>query len=303
MNHEEQLGVVRRALELENLVARAEGTLKNVRRNKPKPPSRPARQVIEKKYPELTPQTKLFKPGCLVSIAALFLGFGGIWHWLMSDGDISGFIAIAGIVVVFLSLWWGFRYAITDYSREQEEDLERQRNDAAYLEQCRAIDRDVAQRQAEADRAYEEAVKDYNTNIFPKYEEKLAAWEELLSQAESTEALAKEEREKHYLETSLIPMMYRNRDVLKFVCEFMETSTDYDIKESIEMYERKEQSKREERAIEAQQDANWLANQQNALLDRQNEIAENTRRDQNISNAVAAWQRHKINKSLKDLNK
>ena len=43
--------------------------------------------------------------------------------------------------------------------------------------------------------------------------------------------------------TSLIPMMYRNRDVLKFICEFMETSTDYDIKESIEMYERKEQSK------------------------------------------------------------
>ena len=298
MNHEEQLGVVRRALELENLVARAEGTLKNVRRNKPKPPSRPARQVIEKQYPELTPKVKFFKPGCLIPIAAFYLGFEAIG--LMFE---SGLAAIAGIVVVILSLWWGYRYATTDYPRQKEEDLERQRNDAAYLEQCRAIDRDVAQRQAEADRAYEEAVKDYNTNIFPKYEEKLAAWEELLSQAESTEALAKEEREKHYLETSLIPMMYRNRDVLKFVCEFMETSTDYDIKESIEMYERKEQSKREERAIEAQQDANWLANQQNALLDRQNEIAENARRDQNISNAVAAWQRHKINKSLKDLNK
>ena len=61
MNHEEQLGVVRRALELENLVARAEGTLKNVRRNKPKPPSRPARQVIEKQYPELTPKERTYE--------------------------------------------------------------------------------------------------------------------------------------------------------------------------------------------------------------------------------------------------
>ena len=55
----------------------------------------------------------------------------------------------------------------------------------------------------------------------------------------------------------------------------------------------------EEMRLQEQQQANALAIEQNDLLDRQNSIAEKTRRDANIAAAVGAVQRHNTNKTIK----
>ena len=78
----------------------------------------------------------------------------------------------------------------------------------------------------------------------------------------------------------------------------MISTSDYDVRQAIEYFNKSQQRALEEMRLQEQQ-ANALAMEQNDLLDRQNSIAEKARRDANIAAAVGAVQRHNTNKTIK----
>ena len=78
----------------------------------------------------------------------------------------------------------------------------------------------------------------------------------------------------------------------------MISTSDYDVRQAIEYFNKSQQRALEEMCLQEQQ-ANALAMEQNDLLDRQNSIAEKARRDANIAAAVGAMQRHNTNKTTK----
>lgn len=80
----------------------------------------------------------------------------------------------------------------------------------------------------------------------------------------------------------------------------MISTSDYDVRQAIEYFDKSQQRALEEMRLQEQQQANALAMEQNDLLDRQNSIAEKARRDANIAAAVGAVQRHNTNKTIKN---
>ncbi len=95
----------------------------------------------------------------------------------------------------------------------------------------------------------------------------------------------------HYETTRLIPLTYREIEKLAYILAIMESS-DYTVKEAIDLYDRDRQRALDQQRLEA------LA-EQNAALEEQNAIADRARRDANRAAFVAAVQRHNTNKYLK----
>ena len=109
---------------------------------------------------------------------------------------------------------------------------------------------------------------------------------------------AKKELAALYGETRIVPAQYRRVDALQYIYDMISTS-DYDVRQAIEYFDKSQQRALEEMRLQEQQQANALAMEQNDLLDRQNSIAEKARRDANIAAAVGAVQRHNTNKTIK----
>ena len=114
-----------------------------------------------------------------------------------------------------------------------------------------------------------------------------------------------EELSNHYENTKIIAMQYRTIPALQYIYDMISTS-DYDIMQAIDLYDRSEQRKldaerleEQRRLTEQQKTANELAAVNASLLQEQNEIADKARRDANIAAAVGAVQRHNLNKTLK----
>ena len=111
-------------------------------------------------------------------------------------------------------------------------------------------------------------------------------------------AQAKKELAALYGETRIVPAQYRRVDALQYIYDMISTS-DYDVRQAIEYFDKSQQRALEEMRLQEQQQANALAMEQNDLLDRQNSIAEKARRDANIAAAVGAVQRHNTTKTIK----
>ena len=101
-----------------------------------------------------------------------------------------------------------------------------------------------------------------------------------------------------YEETRLVPVQYRTIYALQYVYDMMSTS-DCDIHRAIDRFDKSEQRRLDEMRLHEQQQANSLAEEQNDLLDRQNNIAAKARRDANIAAIVGTVQRRNTNKTLK----
>lgn len=171
------------------------------------------------------------------------------------------------------------------------------------------MDRNFDKMQAEADALYREQTKEYEEVILPKYQKDLDRWTEnrnkKLSVATDRLNEIKNALKMLYETTKIVPIQYRKIKILEYIYNVISTS-DYDVKYAIDLYDRNEQRKLEEMRLLAQQRANSLAEGQNILLEgqnylaqEQNEIAEKARRDANIASAVATVQRHNINKNIK----
>ena len=178
------------------------------------------------------------------------------------------------------------------------------------------IEHKLQAQQAAFDDEYQKAKEHYDTVILPQYNDERSAWEsehERKVQAVSSKLDSDRKAQSElYESTRIIPMQYRSIETLTYIYQLMSTS-DYDIKEAVDMYDKEIQRKQEAQRIEELQRANALADEQNyhlskqnALLDeqndlqaQQNEISERMRKDERRREWETLYHRHQVKKQWK----
>lgn len=277
MNHQEQITTVGQALALTTQIAETEEKLEELEgetfRSKPLPPQH---TIISVSYPEIQPNVPFWTKALLPTLI--------FWPYLII-------------------------YYFTTYQKAKAAEYERVKNSEEYKARCRAADEDRQRRQAAADEQYQAAMEEYNKEILA-YQKELETWTEQI-RSETTAARdtlhdAVEQLESLYADTKIVPAQYRDMDALEYLYDMI-SSSDYTIREAIEMYDKERQRRLEERKIHAQQRANTLADhqlqltcEQNDLLQQQNAISDRARKDARNAAIIGTVQRHHTNKMLKD---
>ena len=282
MKSNEQAIIVKKALDLTKSLESETEKLNQLKLEKFKPiPCGPAKDIIMKApYPEIKIKTK--------------------FNWLTA------------IIPSFIFFPWFIIYLVIYNSRKESEE-KKIRNSEEYINQCQEIDRQQIEQQAIADEKYIVMKKEYDEVIIPKYNEELAEWENQhnikLEETEKEVERLRYELEDNYQTTKIIPMQYRDIDALTYLYELMSTS-DYEIKEAIDMYDKNMQRQLSTAHVLSQQQANELAKQQNdlaieqnQLLDEQNEISERARREARTAAIISTIQRHNTNSILNKISK
>ena len=194
-----------------------------------------------------------------------------------------------------------------------------------------AIDEDLKNQQANFDSQYAKEKEQYDTVVLPKYQAELSAWttehdKRIKAVKDKLDADCRAQSEL-YATTKIIPMQYRDIEALTYLYQLMSTS-DYDLKEAVDMYDKElqrqqeaERIRQEGQRVAALQRANALAeeqnyrlgqqndlldeqnrflNEQNYLQHEQNEIAEKQRADDRRREIETEYHRHQIRKNLKN---
>lgn len=277
MNQQEQLKTIKSALELEVCVESQSQELSELLSEKfDEKPDPPTAEVIKRFYPEIVPTTK--------------------FNW-----------ALAIIPCIIFLPWIIIYYYI--YKEKRKVEVERIQNSDQHKQEIEDMDRNFDKKQAEADALYREQTKEYDEEILPRYQKELAQWTENMDKkiaiVEGKLNEAQNALSMLYETTKIVPVQYRKIEALKYIYDIISTS-EYDVKYAIDIYDRNEQRKLDEMRLQEQQRANILAEDQNVLLEdqnylaqEQNEIAEKARRDANIASVAATVQRRNINKNIK----
>lgn len=301
-----QVDAVKRALDLEKQIAQLKRRLSTLKGQAfAKPPAAPVRETVSRTYPTIHSTIAFWKLGLLPLMVGFVIQIAG--------GFIDSSIVLIGAALTFLSIIWIPVYYFAIFRNRKKRNIEEIGNSAAYRETCAGLDEEYDRQQAELDRQYREARTQYDNTIYPQYEKARNEWNEkhYAEIAETADALrnAEEQLSSHYENTKIVPLQYHTIDALQFMYNLMSTS-EYDVKEAIELYDRSEQRKIDEARLRAIEESNQLAaeqnamlDEQNAMLDEQNAIAEQARRDQNVAAVIGAVQRHSINKSIKNLRR
>lgn len=277
MSNLQQVETIKTVLDLEILTDSNRNILSDLQSERFSPkPAPPVRKEIQRNYPE--PESK-FKFSWLVAIllSLFFLPSGFIYYYVIR--------------------------------KLKADDIERIRNSDEYKTKCAELDKGYDKQQEEEDRKYKAAQNIYENETLPKYNKELTEWtakqNEKISQVSVALKNAQTELDEVYRTTKILPLQYRQIPIIEYIYDVISTS-DYDIKQAMDLYDRNEQKRLDEQRLFEQQKANSLTDQQNALLheqnalaEQQNEIAEKARRDANIAAVVGTVQRHSINKNLK----
>lgn len=276
MSNQEQAIAVKKALDLSVKISETEAELSRLSAESFRSqPSAPQHETVTVKYPEIEPNTPFWTAALLPAL--FFLPYIIVYYFLI-------------------------------YKKRIEEDTERIRNSDEYKAQCAAIDEAAKRRQAEIDEKYRAAMAEYEKAV-PEYQRELEAWTR--EHAEKTEAAqsvlsnARRELAKHYEDTRIVPMQYRDIEALRYIFDMI-SSSDYSIKEAIGLYDKDRQRRLEEQKIYEQQIANRLADEQiqltyeqNDLLDEHNSISDRASKDARNAAIAEIVQRHNTNKMLK----
>ena len=133
--------------------------------------------------------------------------------------------------------------------------------------------------------------------------------EKTINKIEEDISILESRRNRIYDNLNAIPVHYRKTEIIRYIYHAVSTS-DYTIKEAIDLYDRNEQRKIDEARLREQQiynqlqeEANAYADEMNDLQREANETAAKARRDMNIANAANIYQNHKRNKMLDRMNK
>lgn len=282
MDNSKQTEIVKKALLFETKVAKVKKELNALLTQKyVSAPQPPVRETVTRTYPEIVPKTE--------------------FDWKLA------------LIPCIFFLPWIFIYYFCIYRKNKQEEIERIKNSDEYKAQCAAADAEFDKQQEILDKKYQTLKSKYDNEILPKYKEELNVWTARHNQEIST---VKAELNNYsdtlcelYASTKIIPLQYRSIEALQYIYNLMSTS-EYVIKEAIEMYDRQKQRTLDEARLYEQQRANRLADQQNALIDEQNDlidiqndISNKARRDANVAGAASFIQRHNINKNLKNIKK
>ena len=186
------------------------------------------------------------------------------------------------------------------------------------------IDEVLKNQQANFDSQYAKEKEQYDTVVLPKYQAELSVWtmehdKKVKAVKDKLDADCRAQSEL-YTTTKIIPMQYRSIEALTYLYQLMSTS-EYDLKEAVDMYDKELQRQQEAERIRQEMDrvaalqrANVIAEtqnlhlaHQNALLDEQanlqyeqNRIAERQREDDRRREIETEYHRHQIRKNLKN---
>lgn len=292
MEHEEQVKTVKQVLELETQVEALKEALydeqsKVFGKQKPNPPAR---------------QTATFTPppvrhNCKINWLMMFLPAG--IDILLSMITQSIMLTILIFATLFV---WPPVYYFAIYRKKKKEAIEKVRNSEEYKQQYEAAKAEADKMQQDYDAEYAAAKEKFDTVTMPKFQQEYAEWEkgknERINQLKQKLAKLQQELNELYAQTRIVPVQYRSIYALQYIYDMISTS-DYDVRQAIDSFDKSEQRRLDEMRLQEQQQANALAMEQNDLLDEQNDIAKKARRDANIASFVGAVQRHNTNKTLK----
>lgn len=286
MDKIKQVEDLKKALELEKLVSTKTDELETLNNERfRQAPTKPQKQTITPNYPEI-------KPKIIESIKAI---------------EQSKLIVI--VVCLLMLFPVGVFMLLKEFKNGRANAINMVKNSSEYKSQCANIDKEISKKQAEADLKYKNDLAEYENVLMPQYKTEFEIWKNKhtaeIAEVENILNKAKKELSLHYEETKIIPLQYRTIPALQYVYDMVATS-DYDIKQAIDAYDKNEQRKldmerleEQRRLTEQQKTANELAAVNASLLQEQNEIAEKARRDANRAAVVGAIQRHNFNKKFK----
>lgn len=327
---EEQTNIVKRALELENLVLDSQTELEQLEsecfEDEPLPPeemeaspdysslptanlefndylkedvakNRNAMNIIFADHPFIRALIICFGLAVLAAI------FSGLWM-------LATLIGLMIIVPVPVAAWYWFNKR-KEYSARLDELNAQLPSTPEYIAAKAEIDEEVVRVQRELDEQYAKEKEEYDNVILPRYKKALATWttehNDKINGASARLENAINEQKTLYENTKIIPMQYRDIDALTYIYELMSTS-EYTVKEAVDMYDkaiqraqeyaRTQELGRQNALLEEQ---NMLAEEQNELLGEQNQIAQKARREAALRGAVGMVQQRNTNKYLKDL--
>lgn len=292
MEHEKQIQTVKHALELETQVYALKESLhdeqsKSFEKQKPIPP--------ERQIAQFTPPPIRYE--CKINWLIMLLPAGIDIALSM----ITQSIMLIMLILVTLFVWPPVYY-FAIYRKKKKKVIEKIRNSAEYKYQCTAAKIEADNRQQNYNAEYAAAKEKFDTVIMPKFQAEYAEWEkaknERINQVEQKLTKLQKDLTELYEQTRIVPVQYHNIYALQYIYDMISTS-DYDVRQAIDSFDKSEQRRLDEMRLQEQQQANALAMEQNDLLDEQNTIAQKARRDANIASVVGAVQRHNTNKTLK----
>ena len=226
-----------------------------------------------------------------------------------------GLLLMLAAIVPFVIALVYFSQKRTGYNNLVKEMKERLPQTPAYINAKMQADMIAQQQQEEFDRQYASEKYQYDTVTIPQYNSELEAWtnEHNKKIQDTTINLNNAETELNnlYTSTMIIPMQYRTIEALEYFYQLMSTS-DYDIREAVDMYDKEVQRQLEMARIAELQRSNALADeqnyhlyQQNSLLNEQNELqyqynetAEKHRKDDLRRELETEYHRHQVRKHL-----
>ncbi len=306
MSNAEQVVVVKKALDLSMQILHTKTKVKKLQEEQFRVrPKEPVHQAVTKKYPEVNMKYSTLEKALPVAISLCFF----IWCSIRFGHRLGAGLLFLLLLSLALFVGWHLYYFICRLLFFHGFIEKKRSATPEYKELCAKIDKEAEQKQQIADEKYLREKKEYDEVILPQYETELKDWTTTQGQkiAEAKGELERLEGEldAHYEQTKVVPLQYRKIKDLRYLYDLMSTS-EYSIKEAIEVYDRQIQRDVDEAKLQAQQRANRLADEQsalldeqNALLDEQNFIADRARAEAREAAVIAAIQRHKTNKLLK----
>ncbi len=297
MAHEDEVKIVKEIFQYETEKKNTTNSLEIAQNEKfepcPPPPNRTLAPAPE--YPPITTTTKFNYILCfLPSIICWVIGTKILFLFFLS----------------LIGTFWIPYYYFFIFKKNKKAEFESIKNSIEYRAQCEELDKQRAEQQVKLDILHNQHLKEYENTILTSYNKELHKWQaeqnKQINTLESKLSNINTHLKKLYDNSQLIPHHYRTIDALKYIKDTISTSN-FDVKSAIEMYDRNEQRKIDEARLREQKianqyaaDQNQLLQEQNALTEEQNFIAEKTRRDANIATAVSTIQRHNTNKYLKN---
>ena len=283
MSNTNQVEVVKKALDLMKSAERGRREIRDLERQKDdKRPQK--REVTKQPYPKVNSTLSFKKYFIIILIACVVLFALGA--------------EMESMLVVFLGMLWlpaelicyfGF------FSKRKKAEEERLRAEPEYRNACLEIDRYYEAQVHQAEMEFAAAQKEYNEEILPGIESEIGK--------KRNAVRASEGELKDLFETSkIIPKQYQNTSALEYLYDMMSTS-EYDIKEAINSYERDMTRRREEEAMRLQAEANAIEDARVGALEEANYIADRTRREQRRQAVVGMVQNHNRNKALDRLSR
>lgn len=244
MSHEEEIRYVKEILDLEKQKSETSGNLQKLKSQKFKDCSKaPTKQILPPTvYPQIVPDIKL--------------NTTAIWLPML----ISGIISISGVTGVLLGLFfllplsivWAIVYFFVIFQSQKRTEIEKIRNSLEYRKQCSDLDKQHNEQQVKIDAEYEKQTIIYQTEILPKYQEELKQWIDSqnlkIDEIQKTLNNIDQNLQSLYNESQIIPTPYRKVGALKAIYEII-TSSAYDVKTAIGMYEASEKKRIEQQRL------------------------------------------------------